>query len=228
MVRKRAGFTLIELMIAITLVSAIVAGMLAALRGGLLTLERVGTRIQQSRSNLGLDQMIRRQIGGILPAMGDCAIDAAQAVRAPLFRGNSAAMLLVTSYSMTEGARGYPRMVEYRVLPNNDGTSRLVVDEMLFPSPAASLNFCSQPSLLRPLQPAPRSMVLAPRLAAARIVYREVNPATRLGGEWLPEWSAPNLPFAIRIDLQLAGGATSITVPLHVTRDPREAYADRR
>jgi hypothetical protein len=139
-------------------------------------------------------------------------------------------MLFVTSYSMTEGARGYPRLVEYQVLSNNDGTSRLVVDEMLFPSPAASMNFCSPPALLRPLQPA-RSMVLAPRLAAARILYREVNLASRVGGEWLPEWIAPNLPYAIRIDLQLAGGdagASSITVPLHILRDYRESYADTR
>ena len=223
--RRRAGFTLIELIVAITLVSAIVAGMLAALRGGLLTLERVGTRIQESRGALGLDQMIRRQIGGVLPAVGDCAQNATMAVRSPLFRGNPSAMFFVTSYSMTEGARGYPRLVEYRVLPNNDGTSRLVVEEMLFASPATTTKFCSPPGLLRPLERPQQSMVLAPRLASARIFYREVNPATRLGGAWLAEWTASNLPYAIRIDLE---PAASITVPLHISREYQEVYADRR
>jgi prepilin-type N-terminal cleavage/methylation domain-containing protein len=219
-----AGFTLIELMISITLVAAVAAGMLSAMRGGLLTLERVQSHIQESRGALGLDQMIRSQVGGVLPATGDCANDG-QAVKSPLFRGNAGGMLMVTSYSMSEGARGYPRVVEYSVLPNDDGTLRLVADEVLFPSPATTLNFCAPPSVLRPLGPAARSMVLAPRLAFARISYREVDPATRLGGAWFPEWIKPNLPYAVRIEMEPGG---SITVPLHVTRDYREFYADRK
>ena len=222
--KSSAGFTLIELMISITLVAAIAAGMLSAMRGGLLTMERVQTRIQESRGALGLDRMIRNQIGGVLPAIGECANEG-QAVKSPLFRGNAGAMLMVTSYSMTEGARGYPRVVEYRLLPNGDGTSRLVAEEMLFSSPAATVNFCSPPGLLRPLEPALRSMVLAPRLALARISYREVDPNTRLGGAWFPEWIRPNLPYAVRIEFEPGG---SITVPLHVTRDYQEFYADRK
>ena len=225
MASRRAGFTLIELMIAITLVAAIVAGMLAALRGGLLTLERVQTRIQDSRAALGLDQLIRRQIGGVLPAAGECGQGDAQAVKAPVFRGNAAAMLMVTSYSMTEGARGYPRLTEYRVLPNNDGTARVEVSEMLFPSPATTARFCAPPNVLRPLEPAPGHLVIVPRVASARMFYREVNPVTRLGGAWFSEWTGPNLPYAIRIDLD---PGASITVPLHVTRDYQEFYADRK
>jgi len=221
---RTAGFTLIELIIAVALVAAISAGMLSAMRGSLLTMERVQTRIQESRGALGLDQMIRRQIGGVLPAMGDCAQNESMSVLSPIFRGDATAMLLVTSYSMTEGARGYPRLAEYRVLPNNDGTVRLVVDEMLFPSPATTTKFCSPPGLLRPIEPSPRSMVLAPRLAAVRISYREVDPNTRLGGAWFPEWIKPNLPYAIRIEMDSA----SITVPLHISRDYQEFYADRK
>ena len=230
---RRAGFTLIEVLIAISLVAAIMAGMLSAMRGGMLTLERVQTRIQESRGALGLDQMIRRQIGGVLPALGDCLQTDSTAVLSPVFRGTATAMLLVTSYSMTEGARGYPRLAEYHVLPNGDGTVRLVVDEMLFPSPATSARFCSPPNVLRPLEPAaPKTMVLAPRVASIRISYREMNPLTRVGGEWFPEWALPNLPYAIRIELEpLPGPAasfTSITVPLHISRDYQGVYADRK
>jgi general secretion pathway protein J len=229
---RQAGFTLIEVLIAITLVAAIMGGMLSAMRGGLLTLERVQTRIQESRGALGLDQMIRRQIGGVLPAIGECTQSASLITPSPIFRGNANAMLLVTSYSMTEGARGYPRLAEYRVLPNNDGSVRLVVDEMLFPSPATTTRFCAPPGLFRPLDPSPRSMVLAPRAASIRIFYRDLNPTTRLGGLWLPEWITGNLPYAIRIDIEPVPGpgvsATSITVPLHISRDYQEFYADRK
>jgi len=231
---RRAGFTLIELIVSITLLSAILTGMLMAMRGGLLTLERVQSRIQDSRGALGLDQMIRRQIGGAVPATGLCALGdpstAMAAAPSPVFRGTATAMLWVTSFSMTEGARGYPHLVEYRVLPNNDGTSRLVAEEMLFASPATTTNYCSPPGLLKPLAPAGTTTVLLPRLASARFSYREVNPETRLGGKWLPAWIVPDLPYSVRIDLQPAGAAeiaTSIAVPLHITRSYQEFYADR-
>lgn len=216
-------------MIAITLVSAILTGMLTSLRGGLLALDRTETRIEESRAALGLDQMLRRQLGGIFPAMGDCALNDGLAARVPLFRGNAQRMLLATSYSMTEGARGYPRLVEYRVAANGDGTVRLIVEEFLFPSPETALPFCSQQEMPRP---AGRLLVVASRLAAVRFSYRETDPYTRLGGKWVPEWIAPNLPYGIRIDMQAAadeGGAVSnITVPLHISREYRELYADRR
>ena len=226
---RRAGFTLIELIIAITLVSALVAGMLMSMRGGLLTLERTDSKIQESRAALGLDQMIRRQIGGIFPAAGDCAITQDQVSRGPVFRGTSQAMLLVTSYSIMEGSRGYPRLVEYRVVPNNDGALSLIVEEMLFPSPETTIPYCAPPSILRPLGPAARTMVLVPRLAAAMISYRQTDPATRLGGPWLTEWNQLNLPLTIRIDMQnSAGSRSTIAIPLHITREARELYADRR
>jgi prepilin-type N-terminal cleavage/methylation domain-containing protein len=222
---SRSGFTLIELIIAITLVSAIVAGMLSAMRGGLLTLERVQNRIQESRGTLGLDQMVRRQIGGIVPAQGDCAIDPNNSFRGPEFRGNPEAMLFVTTYSVTQGARGYPHLVEYRVIPNNDGTVRVVMEELLFASPATTRNFCAAPNLVLPLEPSGRSMVIAPRVASARISYRQMDPYTHLGGDWLSEWTFPMLPSAIRIDMLPVG---SIAVPLHVSRDPQVTYADRK
>lgn len=222
---RTRGFTLIELIIAITLVSAIVAGMLSAMRGGLLTLERVQNRIQDSRGTLGLDQMIRRQIGGILPAQGDCAIDERSSFRGPVFRGNPSAMIFVTTYSVTEGARGYPHLVEYRVAPNTDGTLRVVMEEMLFASPATTRGFCAAPNLVRPMEPSGRSMVIAARVTDARISYRQMDPFTHLGGEWVAEWTQPTLPHAIRIDMQPVG---SIAVPLHVSRDPQVIYADRK
>lgn len=227
----RAGFTLIELLIAITLVSAIIAGLLVSLRGGLLALERTSTRMLERRSAFGLDQMIRRQLGAVFPAAGDCTLLDGLPSRVPLFRGNAQTMLLATSYSITEGARGYPRLVEYRVIPNGDGTVRLEMEELLFAGPETALPYCS-PDLPRPAAPAGQVTVVEARLAAARFFYREMDPYTRLGGKWVAEWAAPNLPYGIRIDMQAAsedgGDLRNITVPLHISRQYRELYADRR
>src|SRR5580658_10432185 len=51
--RAQKGFTLIELMISITLVAAISAGMLMAMRAALLTLEKVDARLQSNRRVMG-------------------------------------------------------------------------------------------------------------------------------------------------------------------------------
>ena len=35
----------------------------------------------------------------------------------PIFNGNDQTLRLVSSYSLAEGARGYPRVIELQVLP---------------------------------------------------------------------------------------------------------------
>ena len=64
--QRQAGVTLIELMIAITLVAAISTGMLMAMRTSLITLEKVDARLQSNRRVMGAEQILARQIGGLM------------------------------------------------------------------------------------------------------------------------------------------------------------------
>ena len=61
------GVTLIELMIAITLVAALSTGMLMAMRTGLLTLQKTDDRLQANRRVMSVNQILSRQIGGVMP-----------------------------------------------------------------------------------------------------------------------------------------------------------------
>src|SRR5437763_1141935 len=81
-VKRERGFTLIELMIAITLVAALSTGMLLAMRTGLLTLDKIETRLQENRRTVSIQQMLIRQLANVMPVAGECATG-----RTPLFAG---------------------------------------------------------------------------------------------------------------------------------------------
>ena len=59
---SQAGFSLIELIIAITLVAAISAGLLSAMRNGLLTLQRTQARLEDARRAMGVQGLLRRHL----------------------------------------------------------------------------------------------------------------------------------------------------------------------
>ncbi len=226
---QQAGFTLVELMIAITLVAAISAGLLTTMRNGLLTMEKTQQRLQENRRALGIEDLIRRQIGGAMPVKGICGSGETAGPR-DIFRGNGASLLFVSNESMEEGSRGHPRIALYQVRGNPDGTVRLEVTERLFSGPASTQPFCD----LDPTKfPAPvNGMVLLDKLAYCRFVYRNLNQITLFGRDVLEEWFLPYIPYSVRIELETAPGfparmpVTNITVPLHVSRYQGDTYYD--
>jgi len=61
-----------ELMISITLVAAIATGMLMAMRGGLLSLDRTQRRLEENRRALGIQRILALQLGGAMPVRSGC------------------------------------------------------------------------------------------------------------------------------------------------------------
>jgi prepilin-type N-terminal cleavage/methylation domain-containing protein len=225
--RRKRGFTLIELIIAITLVAAIAAGLLFSMHTSLLTMERTQARLDQNRRASAIQQLVYSQLGGAIPATGLCG-----GSTTPIFRGDQSQLLMVTTYSREEGARGYPRVVSYRAEPEPGGTFRLVTDEFLFSGPASTNALCLPGGVIRPIASTERTLVIASGLAYCRFHYRLMVPFTGLGGAWQETWIYYDLPAAIRIDLAPARPDPSgmpvvpITVPLHVNRQYGEIYAD--
>lgn len=216
------GVTLIELMIAITLVAALSTGMLMAMRTGLLTLQKTDDRLQANRRVMSVNQILSRQIGGVMPIPGACG---------PIFNGDSQTLRLASTYSMSEGSRGDPRLVELVVIPGDLGGLRLIVNEFLYSGPFSTAVFCGNTLTTRP-KATPQSFVLADRLASCRILYKESRPDTPVSGEWLPAWNRPNLPAAVRVEMvPLAPDPArlpllTVTIPLHINREVMAPYAD--
>lgn len=205
-----------ELMISITLVAAIATGMLMAMRGGLLSLNRTQTRMDQNRRALGVQRVLSLQLGGAMPVRAECGQLSPFA-----FRGTASTLAMVSTYSIAEGTRGTPHVVEYQVAPDEGGTVRLIVYERPY-GPGSTAGFCSGNVAL---QGSPQPFVAAARLAYCRFSYFQVNPDTQFrGGSWIDAWSDPNMPSAVHIDMAPATPdpirlpVVSITAPLYVNR----------
>jgi prepilin-type N-terminal cleavage/methylation domain-containing protein len=220
------GVTLIELMIAITLVALLSVGMLMAMRTSMITMEKTDARLELNRRVMSAEQILSREIGGVMPVMGDCANLTGGHARLPIFSGTEQTLRLVSTYSLAEGARGYPRILELAVVPAQSGGVRLIVNEHLYSGPTSTAPFCL------PAEPNPQSFVLADRLAFCRFSYHEINLDVPLSGNWIPGWTRQNLPSAVRIEMSRLPGDPSglpvgpVTIPIHITRNVGAPYDD--
>jgi prepilin-type N-terminal cleavage/methylation domain-containing protein len=187
--KRQSGVTLVELLIAITLVAALSAGMLIAIRSSLTAMERINVRLEENRRVMGIQQIVSRQIGGAIPAM-DCPLT-----------GTPEAMRLVTAYSISEGVRGFPRVVMFRIEPDPAGGNQLVEVE----APYAKTG-CGGESA----GPGVQTLVLANRLVTVRFFYHAPpEPNSGAPGAWTQSWNAPGLPSAVRIETLPMNGVAS-------------------
>jgi len=224
---RQRGLTLIELMISITLVAAIVTGLLLAMRTSLLAYQRVNQRLEENRRAVGIEETLERQISGLVPEMGVCGPG-----RIPIFNGDDQSLRFVSSSSLTEGTRGYLRLIEYQVAPDPRGGVRLMMNERLYGGPQTIAPLCSGNTFF-PVQLSDQSIEAVGRLAFCRIAYREYIPGAPLAGNWVPLWNRPLLPGAVRLEMAPLDPATermpllTLNVPLRITRDQTVPYGDQ-
>ena len=223
----RRGVTLLELLIAVMLVSLLSVGMLMAMRVGLDAMRKTNQRFAGSRRVLGAQRALYQQVAGMIPVLGKCS-----GAPSVFFYGNPQSMRFVTSHSIEEASRGYPRILEYVVAPDESSRGvRLLVRESYFTGPRALLSFCpSPPPLAPPPQPQPW-FVLADRLAYCRLAYL-VKEAQGRTPEWMPVHKGSFAPVAVSFQmaplepdpahLQMS----AMTVPVRLTKDPFRQYAD--
>src|SRR5205085_86805 len=106
----------IELLIAVSLVSFISLGILMAMRVGLNAMEKTNSRFVSNRKAIGVQKILRSQIEGMMPVTGICRPEGGPpAGKFSMFEGRRDQMRFVSSYSLAEGARGFPRLLEFKV-----------------------------------------------------------------------------------------------------------------
>jgi prepilin-type N-terminal cleavage/methylation domain-containing protein len=226
---RTRGFTLIEMMIALTLVAAIITGLLMAMRTGLTVYEKVNARLEDNRRVMGLDLVLHRQFGGMMPVTGYCG---AGGPKVSAFNGDAASVRFVSSFSLAEGARGYPQVVEYVAASDPNGGVRLMMNERVYFGPASIAPQCAN-NIFPPVQVTPQSVEMAGKLAYCRFAYRVPVTDSPVGGEWLPLWQRLDLPRAVRVEMMPIDANSShlpmltLNVPVHVTRLLNAPYADQ-
>lgn len=242
--RPRAkGVTLVELLIAVSLLSLLSGGMLLALRVGLNALDKADSKLMANRRSVRTQQILRSQIEGFIPVWVDCASSTGMPPTSmPYFEGQPQSMRFVSSYSLEEAARGNPRVLEFQVIPGADGRGvRLTVNEYPYTGRAGlageCVGFAPDPETrvvmpqFRPVETGPRSFVLADKLAYCRFSFRE-PPQPPVPERWYPAWPRQEWPSAIHIDMApLDPDPTrvplmSATVPFRVNRRPGLLYGN--
>lgn len=238
--RPSAGVTLMELLIAVSLVSLISAGIMMAMRVGLNAMQKTNNRLMDNRRVAGVQRVLEQQIAGFMAVTANCRVDpSGPPMKLPFFQGEPQSMRFVSSYSLEEAARGYARILEYQVIPLETGEGvRLVVNELLYSGPDSTGILClgvrpGTPAMLfRRIETGPHSFVLADRLAFCNFVYQERLPPPEWR-RWTPLWVKPELPSALRIELAPLEPEPSrlprltLTVPLRVSKNAMLQYEDQ-
>ncbi len=236
---NRRGVTLLELLIAVSLLSLLTTGVLLALRVGFSAMRMTNDRLLDARRVLSAQRILEQQIAGLMPVIADClAAPPRPPIKMAFFQGEPQSMRFVSSHSLGEAARGYPRIVEFQVIPGEaDRGVRLVVNEHLYTGPLSAGRFCFgpgagvMPPAFPPIQVGPGSFVLADKLAYCRFLYREVLLPPLLD-RWTPVWIRRGWPSAVRLEMAPLEAdparppLLTVTAPIRINRVPFEDYGD--
>jgi prepilin-type N-terminal cleavage/methylation domain-containing protein len=189
--RLDRGFTLLELVISITLLATIVTIATGALRLGYRSItsgEKKMESIERFRASL---YIINAQILSGVPLSFN-----REGIKQVYFAGSQDFMRLATNYSIWGGQRGYV-IVEYRVAVENNGTKSLYASENLIGTER------------------PRETKLLQGFDGIYFEYFVQDKTEELGGRWIVQWSdTTKVPEKIRLRLIQGRKEISMIIPM--------------
>jgi len=238
-----AGLTLIEVLLAVSLLSLLSVGMLMAIRLGFNAMHKTESRLMENRRVAGAQRILEQELGGFVPIRAICpaGLDTPE-TPFPFFEGQPQSMRLVSTYSLEEAWRGQPRVLELQVIPGAEGLGvRLIVNEYPYTGPASAGRSCigvagdpesgeNLPQFLA-IQPSPQSFILADKLASCRFYYLEPQDPPELQ-RWRPNWVRRRWPLGIRVEMAPLEDPharlrpLTITAAIPINRSPDVVYAD--
>ena len=241
--RRQAGVTLIEVLVAVTLLSLLSLGMVMAMRIGLAAYSKTETKLMDNRRVAGAQRIVLSELEGLVPAFVMCgAGQGGGGTRAVLFQGANDGMWMVSTFSLQEGWRGRPQLLQLFVVPGDEGGVRLVVNEIPYTGAVGAAQYCtgtiglpntiSRLALMLPARAGPQTFVLADKLAYCRFSYYTPAPGMYQPPAWQPTWASKGWPLAVRIEMAPEETDPSrlqpitVTAPLHIRRDAEKVYTD--
>ena len=232
--RATAGVTLMELLIAVLLLSLLSVGLLFALRIGLNTYSKAQTRLMDNRRVAGAQRILEQELEGLIPVVAKCGTGReGGGTPAGFFQGEPETMRLVSTFSLQGGWRGQPQILEMFVIPGADGRGvRLVVNETPYAGPAGAGRLCAGPHKFFGASAGPDSFVLADKLAFCRFTYLDQPADQSLPLVWSASFAGPTWPQAVRIEMAPLDPdpgrlqPISVVAPIHVFRHPEVPYGD--
>jgi prepilin-type N-terminal cleavage/methylation domain-containing protein len=238
----QSGVTLIEIMIAVSLLSLLSVGMLIAMRLGFTTMDKTDAKLVMNRRVANSRQIVENEINGYMYSQAYFHPRPLESNYVTFLEAEPQRMRFVTSYSINESWRGRPQIAVMQVIPGdkNDGV-RLILNETPYTGPEQTGQQITsiEPSPLgppavhyRPVDADSQSFVLADRLAYCRFTYLETLYEAPFQ-IWRVSWTRPDrLPKAVRLEMAPLDARpgelrpTTIDVQFPLTRQPAITYAD--
>jgi hypothetical protein len=232
--RPTAGVTLMELLIAVLLLSMLSVGLLFALRIGLNAYSKTQTRLMDNRRVAGAQRILEQELQGLVPVVAPCGIGTeGGGTPTQFFQGEPEIVRLVSTFSLQGAWRGQPQILEIFVIPGAEGRGvRLVVNETPYQGPLAAGRLCLAPRKFFAPTAGPNSFVLADKLAFCRFTYLDQPEDQTLPPRWFPRFAGPTWPQAVRIEMAPLDPDPSRVQPItvvaqiHVYRHPEIHYVD--
>lgn len=235
MKKPEAGTTLIEVLIAVSLLSLLSVAMAFALRIGISAYQKTNAKLMEDRRVTGAQKIIEEELEGIVPSVAPCGPKAVPNAQPDgswfaFFEATPSVMRLVSTYSLQQAWRGAPHVLEIFTIPRDDGPGfRLVVNELPYYGPIAAGRLCAQmapdpatgfpmPQFL-PVLAGPQSFVLADKLSFCRFNYLWANPKNDPEHPvfWSPTALNTEWPLAVRVEMAPLAADPSTLQPLTVT-----------
>ena len=244
--KSSRGVTLIELLIAVLLMSLLSLGIVLTLRVALNAMNKSDAKLMENRRVTSVERILDQEIEDLMPVTAECQSEpGTPPATIMFFQGEAASMRLASTYSLQQGSRGMPMILEFQVIPGeNEQGVRLVVNERWYTGPRGAGAVClggpANPAegeagpgqRFLPIAVGPGSFVLADKLAYCRFSFRDVR-AIDKAATWLPRWTKRDaLPNAIRIEMapltpdNARLQPVTLTIPVHVTREPMVPYTN--
>jgi hypothetical protein len=232
--RPTAGVTLMELLIAVVLLSLLSVGLMFALRIGLNAYSKTQTRLMDNRRVAGAQRILEQELEGLVPVVTQCGAGAeGGGTPAAFFQGEPDTMRLVSTFSLQGAWRGQPQILEVFVIPGAEGRGvRLVVNEIPYRGPRAAGNSCLGPHKFSAASAGEKSFVLADKLDFCRFTYLEQPPDINSPLHWVPRFTGDDWPRAVRIEMAPLEPDPSrvqpitVVAPIHIMRRLEIPYAD--
>jgi len=242
--------TLIEVLIAVTLLSALSVAMLLSLQVALQALHKTDEKLLADRRVAGAQRILMQELEGLIPVQPPCmGRPDLEAFHFVFFEAEPQAMRLVSTFSLQEGWRGPAQILDMFVIGGKDGNGvRLVVNETPYtrmdaglacagmtPDPVAGWIVHFTPAVA-----SEKSFVLADELSFCRFSYLVVPPSPQGQPQpqqsQQPQWRASatgaGWPMAIRVEMAPLQADPSrlqpvtVTAPIRIRRSWQIQYGD--
>jgi len=207
---KQAGFTLLELLVAITIVSLLSTTILFGWRIAANAWGRASELVEEQRRVAATDQVLQEQMAAMVPYSPWTR----QGMQDVFFQGEPRTARFLSRYSLENRAGSGFYLIEYQIAEEMDGTCELLLNEVSLRNPgeAGGLFISADQSpagpILRfqPVERTAKTRVLLEGLEECRMQYYRPGQSPEPGA-WVEQWTSRGVELPRGMAIRIASRA---------------------